>query len=788
MLKNKVYSFINVGGLSIGIAVFVLIVLYISYEKSFDQFHVRKDHIYRVQQDRFSRGERTLHSAIGSYATGTALKSSFAEVEDHVSLIKVSPIILYKNEGFKEERTCFASENFFRYFSFPLIKGVDSLVLRDPYTAVVSESFAKKVFKGEDPIGKTLSFRGTYEFDVVGVYKDMPDNSHMKFDIIISYATFEKHPYREVLDAPWRYDGLMTYVVLRDGANARALEQKFPDLIMAQAGDWLKETDQRMTWQLQPLTSIHLYSDLSNELEQNGDHRYIEYITLVAIFILVIAWFNYVGLATAKSLERAKEVGIRKVLGSYRLQLIGQFLLESLFLNLAAGVIAAVMVFAMMPTFNNVISTQVNFSVLDIRFWMVMTGVLLGGSLAAGLYPAFFLSAFKPSLILKGKFVASASGRWVRKAMVLVPFVTAIVLVSCLFIIYKQISFLRSQALGFDVSQKLVIRDSEIYDSLANQRVDTYKKEMMRIPGVEASTYLNVVPGDPIIYLINGVRRPKDDDSKSFQYQRMWVDENFVEVMGLQLLAGRNFTTQSIPRKTLFVNEQALATLGFEKPEDAIDEKVLFMGDTATVIGVVNDFHQESPKDPIPPVLYAYRPEGGLFYLINIETKAARQVVSDLEELFHHVFPGQPFSYYFLDEKYDQQYKRDIQFGKLIGFFSALLVFVTVLGLFGLSAYTASVRTREIGIRKVLGAKESSIVVLLCREYIVLILAATCIAIPSAWYAMDNWLNSFALKVELKVWMFVLPTLVLVFITLATISFQTLRAALTNPVDTLRHE
>ncbi|SHI00618.1 putative ABC transport system permease protein [Chryseolinea serpens] len=788
LLKNKVYSLINIAGLSIGMAVFVLILLYIQHERTFDQFHTHKDRIYRIQQDRFNRGERTLHSVTGCYAAGPAIKASFPEVVDYVALHKVEPIIAYKGEGFKEENTCFATDKFFKYFSFRLLKGVDTLVLKEPHTAVVSRSFANRVFKNEDPIGKTLSFRGTYDFDVTGVFEDMPENSHMKFDLMISYPTLEKHPYKGVLDLPWQYDGIMTYLVLRDDANAAELEAKFPDFIMANTGTWLEETDQKMTWQLQPLTSIHLYSDFDHELGQNGDYHNIEYLTVVAIFILVIAWFNYISLATAKSLERAKEVGIRKVLGSYRIQLVGQFLLESIFLNLAAGVLACFIVYAMLPTFNNLMSTHVTLSLLRPEFWWIMAGILFGGSLASGMYPAFFLSTFKPSLILNGNFTTSSTGRWVRRGMVMIPFITAIILVSCLYIIFSQISFLRKQRLGFDVTQRLVIRDSEIYDSLADQRIATYKNEMMRIPGVKANTFLNVVPGDHILYSANGVRRIKDDDTKSYQYQRLWVDENFVDVLDLRLLAGRNFTQKSIPRKTLFVNEKALSTLGFEKPEDAIDEKILFMDDTATIIGVVNDFHHESPRDPILPVIYAYRPEGGLFYLIKIETAQAQPVVQKLEALFKQVFPGQPFSYYFLDEKYNRQYKRDIQFGELIGFFSTLLVLVTALGLFGLSAYMASVRTREIGIRKVLGATEKGIVLLLCREYLILIFLATCIAVPTAWYAMDNWLNNFAVKVEINIWMFALPTLLLLLITLLTISFQTLRAALSNPVDALRHE
>jgi len=788
LLKNRIYSIINVTGLSIGVTVLLLIFLFIEFEKSFDQFHVKKARIFRVQQDRLNQGELTEHSVAACIGAGPALKENLPEVEDYVRISETSPIVTYNGQGYKEERACFASPAFFSVFSFPLDRGTDSLVLKNPYTAVVSESLAKKIFKGEDPVGKVISYRGAYDIEITGVFSNMPSNSHMQFDLIISFATFLLRVEKNIIDYPWRYDGYQTYIVLKDHADYRKVEEKLPQIIEVSTGEWLSQTRQQMMWHLQPLDQIHLYSHFEDEFELNGDNRNILYLSIIALFIMLIAWFNYISLATAKSLERAKEVGIRKVLGSYRLQLIGQFLAESLVLNIISAGIAIVLVYLSLPSFNEVTGRQVLLSWGDSSFWMLLTCAVVAGSLGAGIYPAFVLSAFKPALILKGRYLGSASGRLVRKGMVLAPFVTAIILVSCLFIIHRQISFLREQQLGFDVTQKLVVRDSEVYDSLYNTRLATFKKELARIPGVITSTYVSVVPGEPIIYSANSVRRVKADMADVSLYKRIWVDEHFISVFGLTLLAGRNFTEKSIPRKSLLVNELASKTLGFRTPEEAVDEKIIFMGDTATIAGVVNNFHHESPKDPMSPVVYGFRPDGGMFFLIPVETATVQQIVRNVEELFVRIFPGQPFDFFFLDERYNNQYKLDVQFGRVIGVLSALLILVTGLGLFGLSAYTAFVRTKEIGIRKVLGATEGRIVLLLSKEYLILIGVAAIIAIPCSWYTMNKWLDSFATRIEINIWMFLIPALSIAILTLGTISFQTIKAALSDPVDTLRHE
>ncbi len=788
LLKNKVYSIINIAGLAIGISAFLLIFLFIEHERAYDRFHMNANRIFRVQQNRINQGEVSASTVAVCAGIGPDMKANFPEVEYYVHIFKTAPVIIYEGEGSKEERTCYASEDFFRVFSFKLTQGADSLVLKRPFTAVVSSSFAKRIFKDSDPVGKTISIRGRWDAEITGVYEDMPANSHMKFDLMISFATYEKRASKLIFEEPWRWDGFMTYIKLHEHADYKVTEAKLPALIEAQTGTWLKETNQNMQEYLQPLTSLHLYSNFDGELKTNGDHQQVFYLTLVALFILFIAWLNYISLATAKSLERAKEVGVRKVLGSFRLQLIAQFLSESLMLNIVSAAIAILIVFISLPYFNTLVGRSILFSEMNIHFWSILFLVSVGGAFISGLYPAFVLSGFKPALILKGKFVASSSGRLVRKGMVLIPFATSIILLSCLYIVHNQIEFLRQQQLGFDMKQKLVVRDSEVRDSLYDSRTVSFRNELVRIPGIEKMSYISTVPGTPINNYANSVRKISDDDTKANQYKFIWADEHFIDALGLHLLSGRIFLENDTIGTTLIINELAAKNLGYLKSEEAIGGRISFLDDTCTIVGVVNDFHHESPKNSFLPIIYPYNPEGGVFYLVPIETASTKATVEKVEALFNSVFPGQPFSYFFLDEKYDTQYHRDIQFGKVIGLFSALLIFVTALGLFGLAAYTAMVRTKEIGIRKVLGASENSIVAMLCKEYLILIVLATLIAVPTTWYVMDKWLNSFAVKVNVTWWMFIFPALGIVAITLLTISFQTLKAAFSNPADTLRSE
>ena len=786
LLKNKVYSIINISGLSIGISAFLLIFLYIEHDRTYDIFHTDAKRIFRVQQNRINQGEVTSRTVAGCAAIGPEMKTNFPEVEYYVRIVTTTPVIIFQGEGVKAEKSCFASEDFFRVFSFTLKQGVDSLVLKRPYTAVISSSLAKRIFKDIDPIGKSISIRGRWDVEITGVFEDMPVNSHMKFDLLISFATYEDRASKLIFEEPWRWDGYLTYIKLREHTDTKATEAKLPSFVEAQTGTWLKETNQSMEEYLQPLSSIHLYSDFDGELETNGNHQEVFYLTLVALFIIFIAWLNYISLATAKSLERAKEVGVRKVLGSFRLQLISQFLMESLVLNVMASVIAIIIVILALPYFSTLISRPILFSSLDLHFGSVIFLIGIGGAFISGLYPAFVLSGFKPALILNGKFVSSSSGRLLRKGMVLIPFAASIILMSCLFIVHNQITFLRDQQLGFDVKQKLVLRDSEVYDSMYDSRTATFRKELVRISGIEKMSFLSVVPGTPIPSYANSVRRISDDDTKANQYKFIWVDEHFADVLGLQLLSGRIFLEKDVPRKTLIINELASKNLGYQKPEEAIGGEISFLDETCTIVGVVNNFHHESPKSRLLPIIYPFRPDGGDYYIIPIGATTMKATVAKVETLFNTVFPGQPFSYFFLDEKYDSQYHRDMQFGKVIALFAGLLIFVTALGLFGLSSYTTLVRKKEIGIRKVLGATEKSIVVLLCKEYLILILLATLIAIPSTWYGMNKWLDTFAIKINLTLWMFILPALSIVAITLLTISLQTFKAAFTNPADTIR--
>ncbi|HEY8937574.1 MAG TPA: ABC transporter permease [Cyclobacteriaceae bacterium] len=788
LLKNKIYSFINLAGLATGISAFILLWLYINYEKSYDQFHVNKDRIFRLQQERVNQGNVTQQTVAGCAGAGPDMKNAFAEIEYYVKINKASPVMLYNGVGYKEEHGCFASEDFFKVFSFRLIQGDASQVLKRPNTVVLSQAAAKRIFKEEDPIGKIIAYKGRYECEVTGVFEDMPENSHMKLDVIVSFATYDLNSTKFVLEEPWRWDSYITYVQLHNDSDASAVEAKLPKLIESKTGAWLKETNQRMSLHLQPLTSIHLHSNFSDEFEINGSYKLVLYLTVIALFILVIAWLNYISLATAKSFERAKEVGIRKVLGGHRIQLIVQFLTESILLNVLAAVISLLIVYFSLPYFTSLTGSAIQLEFLNLTFWRWVIIIIVAGSFVSGLYPAFILSSFNPAHVLKGKFSGSASGKFMRNVLVLVPYVTAILLISCLYIIFKQISFLKNQELGFDVEQKLVIRDSEVYDSLYEKHLSSFKKEVVRIPGIEKMTYVAILPGQSIDRYANSVKRLKAPDTEVNQYKYISVDEHFIEVQGLKLIAGRNFTDQSKKKEVVLINELASARLGFSKPEDAVDEEIVFRDDTVRVIGVVNNFYHESPKNPLLPVIYPYNPDAGFFFLIPVKASVAQEKVEAIRSLFAEIYSGQPFDYFFLDDFYNHQYQADVRFGKVVGLFSTLLILVTALGLLGLSTYTASMRTKEIGIRKVLGASTLKVIMMLCKGYFILMLLAAVVAIPCAWYVMDIWLSAFAVRITLTPWLFIIPAIVIISVTLATISFQTLRAALKNPVDTLKYE
>lgn len=783
------YSAITIFGLAVGLTAFFLVWLYVDYERSYDQFHVRKDRIFRIQQDRYNQGEVTNRSVMICSAAGQAIAETFPAVEQYVNILYSPAVLTYEGNAQEESHFYFVGKDFFNVFSVPLKKGVDSLVLNRPGTALLSESAAKKYFGEDDPIGKVIDLRGLFNLEVTGIFEDMPSNSHMKMDVMASLQTYINYAGERAVDS-WKWDGYYTYLLLHEGTSPEWIENNIPALVEARTGDWLKESGQDMRFHLQPLTQIHLYSNYKNEMKPNGSHEMVYYLNLIAYFILLIAYVNYINVATVKSLERAKEVGIRKVLGGYRFQLVAQFLSESFLYNVAALFFSFGAVYLILPGFAELCGRDFSSAMLLSKTFMTLAGtILLAGTLLSGFYPSMVLSGFKPILVLKGKFTGSSNGATLRKGLVVIQFVTAITLIICTYVVHQQIRFLQTQSLGFDLDQVLVIRAPLRKDSLYSQRLKAFKQEVLRLANVRGMTSMRETPGARIIEYANGIKRLGTADDEVNQFQIVSVDEDFTDVFNLQLKAGRMYNrSDADDYSVMVINEQASELLGFKTPEEAIDEKIVWSDDTISIIGVLQNYHHETLKYPVSPIFFPLDPAYGAYIPIRLNGGDPNQTIQSVSTIHAKHFPGNPFSAYFLDDHYDQQYKSDVRFGKVVGVFSVLAIIITCLGLFGLSSYTVLLRTKEIGIRKVLGATGGSIVQLLCRDYTILLGIAMAGAIPLAWYVMSGWLENFENRIHLAWWIFMLPNVLVVCIAGLTIAWHTLRAASTNPVDTLRHE
>jgi putative ABC transport system permease protein len=788
ILKSRVYSVITIAGLAVGIAAFFLVRLYVDHERSYDSFHVNADRIYRLQQDRYNQGEITNRSVMICSAVGEAVAETFAGVETYVNILYSPAVLTHEDKVLEETHFYFASEDFFNVFSTPLIRG-DASSLARPGTVMLSESAAAKYFGAEDPIGKVLDMRGLFDLEVTGIFGDIPDNSHMDIDVLASLQTYIDYAGDRAVDS-WKWDGYYTYILLKPGADPDVIRAGLPQLVEQRTGDWLRQSGQNMVFHLQPLRDIHLFSNFKNEMKANGNHQMVYYLGLIAYFILSIAYINYINVATVKSLERAKEVGIRKVLGGFRFQLVAQFLSESLIYNLAAMVIAVIAVYFLLPAFGNLCGRSFDPALLvSDNFLALVFSILLAGTILSGSYPSMVLSGFKPMQVLKGKFTGSSNGTLLRKGLVIMQFVTAITLIICTYVVYQQIRFLRTQSLGFNLDQVLVVKAPLKKDSLYAETLKTFKTEVERLASVSSMTFLRETPGARIVEYANGIKRLGSGDDQVDQFQIVTVDEDFTKVFDLGLTAGRMYTAADPADYSIMViNEQAASVLGFRSPREAINEKIVWSGDTITIIGVLQNYHHETLKYAVSPVFFPLDPSYGAYIPMRLNGGDFERTIAAIEEIFRDSFPGNPFNAYFLDDHYDNQYNSDIRFGKVVAVFSLLAIVITCLGLFGLSSYTVLLRTKEIGIRKVLGATSESIIALLCKEYNVLIVIAIALAIPLAWYVMNGWLENFENRIHLAWWIFLLPNILIVIIAWLTIGAHTLKAAATNPVETLRHE
>lgn len=792
--RHKAYSAINIIGLAIGIAACLLILQYVSFELSYENFQANKERIYRVEQDRYDNGKLSTQWAAGAFGVGNAFKDAIPEIEDYVKLVQAGNIITdVQNQPLKIEKTFFASSSFFNIFTYPLIAGDKNTALKNIYTAAISETLAKKIFGTTNVVGKQLELNRKDNYIITAVYKDAPVNTQIKPDLLLSYATFLKDAtgpgYNP--ETAWESDGCLTYLLLNRGADPKKVEAKFVPVADKFVGADMKKFNSAVTYNLQPLTDIHLNSHYIMEPGENGDGKTVYLLLGIALFIVVIAWVNYINLATARAITRAREVGVRKAIGSQRRQLVIQFLSESAVLNGLALILAILFVMAAIPGFNALSGQQLSFSLFAKNdFWLGLVALFVTGVFLSGLYPAFVLSGFKPIEVLKGKTSGTKQSSLLRKSLVVFQFAASLFLLIGTVTVYRQIQFMRRQSLGVNIDQTLVItRPTVGADSTFLQKITAFKEETSRQTFVKNITVSTSVPGEAVGWNAGGIKLVEQDDSKQKQYRVIGVDYDYLKTFGLKLLAGRAFSKEfGADDSSVIFNEKAIELLGFHKPEEALNKRIDFWGGRYTIIGVAKNFHQQSLRQDYEPLILRCIPAVTGSVSIKIKDADAGSAVTAVKAEWNKFFPGNTFEYFFLDDHFNEQYKADQRFGSVFSLFTCLAVLVACLGLFGLASFTTLQRTKEIGIRKVLGASINSILQLLYKEFALLLAIAFLIAAPLAWLASSKWLQSYAFRINVG-WLYVvLPFLLMIAIAFITVSFQSIKAAIANPVKSLRTE
>ncbi|MEX1241518.1 MAG: ABC transporter permease [Cyclobacteriaceae bacterium] len=788
--RNKAFTFINILGLAIGMMACMLITQFVLHEFSYDNFHVNKDRIYRLQLNRYNKGELSTQWAAGAMGIGPDVKANFGEVEEYVRLTGTDAQFSYQDVFFKEEGVYYATPSFFKVFTISLVHGIDSTALKGPFKVVLSETLARKYFGNENPVGKMIRNNGGTDYEVTGVFKDLPSNTHMKISALFSYASFESLVNNPEALKSWHWDGHFTYILLDQHASAEDFEKKLFGFAQEHEAEELKRAGAGMVFHLQPLTDIHLDSHFMFEFKANGERQAAYFLSIVAVLILLIAWINYINLSTAKSIERAREVGVRKVMGSHRRQLVQQFLFEAVLFNTIAVGLAVLLVILLTPSFSTLTGRDLGYILFKQNmFWVWMGALIFGGALLSGLYPAFVLSGYRPVEVLKGRFKNTGKGVFFRKGMVVMQFVASITLIVGTFTVYRQITYMQEQTLGVDIDQTLVLESPNVVDSTYQQKFKVFKQQILQYPEVSSVTAASSVPGRQPGWNAGGIRRLSQREDESNQYRVIMMDHDFVSTFGLEVVAGRPFSGElSNEHKNVLLNESAARLMDFSDPEKAINDEIFFWGDTFRIVGVLKDYHQESLKKAYEPIVFRYNGTPGGYYSIRFNTANVKESMAKFEGHWKELFPGNPLIHFFLDDHYDQQYQADQQFGKVFGIFSMLAIFIACLGLFGLSSLTAIQRTKEIGVRKVMGATVQGILTLMSRDYLVLLFVSIAVSVPIAWWVMSGWLEEFAYRITLSWWTFAVPSLTVVLIALITVSVHTLRAARTNPATSLRYE
>ena len=797
LVRQKFYTVINISGLSIGIAISLLIAFFVVDELSYDKFHKDSDRIYQIYLSAMLQG-KPLQGANTCAPVAQASKEEIPGVEDAIR-INIWRDVVFRNEDkiYTEEKLLLADSNFFQFFTFELLEGNPNKILTEPNQIVLTEKSARKYFGYElgdpdSPIGKSLVMGSNKEnCEIVGIVKDPPSNSHFTFDMMLSMVTWEFSKRTQ-----WTNNSLYSYLKLEEGVDPEVVEASLLSLSDKYVGpeieqflgatlqEWRNSGSGDYAYYMQPMTDLHLYSKVDGNIEGSGDIAYVYLLSAISPFIIIIACINFMNLSTARATGRAKEVGIRKTVGAFRNRLVAQFLVESLILSFISSILAIVILAIVLPSFNQVTNKSIELSqIMSPQFILAILLIVLVVGFLAGSYPAFYLTSFKPTEVLKGKIRQGAKGGWIRSTLVVIQFTISISLIVSTIVIYKQLKLVQEKNLGFDKENILVIDNTRVLGDAKK----TFKNKLNALSSIENAAFSNFVP--PHVYS-NSVYFPNGKQEEGILFSQVYADEDFLKTIGVDLIEGRHFS-KDFPSDTaaVIINKKGLETYGWSTLEgNRIAEPSEDGGQQFyEVIGVTEDFNFSSLKMEIEPLII-FLSENGNLMPVRLTQGNINEKIKEVESLWNEMAPEEPFDYSFVDQSFESEFRAEERFGKIFILFTTLAIFIACLGLLGLATFIAEQRSKEIGIRKALGASVPSVVVLLSREFTKLVLIALVIAVPTVILLMNWWLQNFGYKTTVGFLSFVIGGGIALVISWLTVSYQSIRAALLNPTKALRYE
>ena len=798
--RNKIYSFINILGLAVGMGACILIYQYVHFEMSYDKFHTNAQNTYRVTQDVLRNGETIRTGVFTPHALGVASKITIPEIEQYLRVRPLNEGLvitnLDKDVVLLEDEIWYVDDNFLEVFDFPLKYGERKSALNGKYDIVITEQIATKYYGDINPIGKELKVTGgvfSGEFVVKAVLQDLPENSHLQFDFLMpmNFMLGQWGPYQ--VSNGWELEDFVTYLTINKSANPKVITEKLNQIILSH-NDETGAMEDVLKLELQSMTDIHLKSNFSREMAtNNGDIKEMNFYTLIALFIVIIAWVNYINLSTAHAMKRAKEVGVRKSIGVLKSQLISQFLTESVLINLLATGLAVLFAFLTLPLLNDVIGKTIELNIFqELTFWISLASVVIFGSLLSGLYPAFVLSSFRPIGIVQSVKSTQKGGLSLRQGLIVFQFMMSALLISGTYLVFEQISFMKSKDLGVDMEQILIIDGPRIIltneRSVMESKYQAFKSSSGGHHAISAITGTSSVPGKGHVWS-DGIRKLGEPVNTNRVGDFLLADANFTDTYDFDFIQGAGFKKELSAITGVIINREAVDVYNLGSPEAAMREQLITNdGDTLKIIGVVENVHWTSLKGEHRPLLFMHENLYNAFFSVKVNLNDVEGAIGYIKSSYQLNFPDDPFEYYFLDDDFNNQYQSDLQFGKLFSTFSIFAIFISCLGLFALVSFSATLRIKEIGVRKVLGARISHLMILLSQEYLKLLLLANALAVPLAMYWGSSWLDNYAFKVTMGIDTFLIPGLLLIVISVLTVSYRTYVAACANPAESLRSE